>query len=75
MDGVEVSVMEWSSHSTLSRLYHILISLFNLLWWVWFQVEWKRNTIGVSKNSRHFVVPLCVVMLMLSVSEFSHFNP
>ena len=32
---------------------------FNLMWWVWFQVEWKHNTIGVSKNSRHFVVP-CV---------------
>ena len=25
----------------------------------WFQVEWKHNTIGVSRNSRHFVVSLC----------------
>ena len=59
----------------LWRLHHILISPFNLLWWVWFQVEWKHNTIGVPKNSRHFVVPLCADVLMLSVWQFSKFEP
>ena len=38
-------------------------------------MEWKHNTIGVSKNSRHFAVPLCVDVLMFSVWQFSKFEP
>ena len=69
------------SLSSFPQPFHSMLSApsshsdfpFNLLW-AWFQVEWKHNTVGVSKNSRHFVVPLCAEVLMLSVSLFSHFN-
>ena len=56
-------------------LHHILIISFNLLWRVWFQVKWKHNAIGVSKNSCHLFVPVCVDVLIFSVSEFSHLKP